>query len=255
MRISNYRGPFQESLKNIIQIYPNTHIISVLGVVLGESKDNVKHILLQQSFDFEEVKICHNRIEVKISNSDSEFCPTVYFYFGNIKKGDGEECLVVDMDIAQSSLSKPILQEYLNSMESLFQPYYFKKHETLVEYANFLQHWFSGWRVEEDGLYRYCLKIGCNISKCKVQDVVSVYYNFNKPKTMMIHENKKRIKRTIDVLKILKVVGAILLLVLAYLFVLNDRYYITQKSYFDKWTKTMYYLNIAEEKWEVVTKE
>lgn len=61
--------------------------------------------------------------------------------------------------------------------------------------------------------------------------------------------------RKIKVEKILKIVWIILVLILAYLFVLNDRYYITQKSYFDKWTKTMYYLDIDEGKWDVVTKE
>lgn len=38
-------------------------------------------------------------------------------------------------------------------------------------------------------------------------------------------------------------VGVVILLVLAYLFALNNRYYVKDAGvYFDKWTKTMYVL-------------
>ena len=238
---------------NDIAKVSNIGKINILEVCIGDDIEHVKSILSKNHFKISEEPILFQdfvrlSIEVKEQNGLPDL--SILFDFKHWEIHGVQKWLLKTIIIkGKNGLCKSEYDKCFSYFKSILKDFVVVSEEecsTLWMKNNLQTVSIIGYSKAGQECIYFHMMINGNLDKiCRLCE--------NNENLTEMDGYSKGIK--IEIVKILRIVGIILVLILAYLFVLNDRYYITQKSYFDKWTKTMYYLDIDEGKWDVVTKE
>lgn len=238
-------------MTDFINISP-TGTIRVLDVPLCTSYSTAKEIIEKQGYSiiraFED-RWLNVKISWKLHNLPN--IPQVFFDFnGRISNGKNDEVRTLDRIHFSFGGSNKSRDKYFNYFKKLFCNFYIEEEtEEILVLFNTLYHIEIKNKYNEKN-YSYVLSVSIkakygddSISKFEYNNIRKEYQRAKDEEFQLLGNYKltKTINKNI-IRYVIKTIITICVLVLAYLFVLNDRYYIIDKGhrYFDKWTKTTY---------------
>ena len=227
--------------------------IRVLGVPFGVSQSEAKDIILEKyKFRIQKIK------NLSLLYNDKKLSTLKINFFTNSDPNleMREEDWRFDRFVAyKRKLSKKECDKCFNYFQTIFGDFFVKEQtEKEIRLFNALYNVSISKGLEEGG-YNCFLGISRKYTDCQNGTINKIYgvenintaYNNRYDECKKLNENKRiisLIKNKTFYKYILKAVISVLLLVIAYLFVLNDRYYLSDSCHrcFDKWTKQLYIL-------------
>lgn len=219
--------------------------ISVLGVHLGSTADEVKEKL--SNLNVHENKNCWD-----INTFCYDHLPKMSITF---RKGD-DEC-ICDIKIRSFTLTKEecnILYEYFRQIFHKRQEFYEspkKKGEYIISknFSNLLHRVIICWQEgigDDKEMFAFAVYIEGKFifNKKNIEENASIakeIYNYELPQRVFFKDKSK-----MDKYKILKILFALCVLIISYLFVLSYRYKnLGNEIILDSWTKNVYIINDA----------
>lgn len=239
-------------MRDFIKISP-LGTIRVLGVPFGVSKSEVIDIIFEKyKFRIQEIKkmgfLYYNKKQSALN---------MFFYTNsdpNLEMRE-EDWRFDNFIVQKKKLSEKECDKCFNYFQTIFGDFFVKEQtEKQIHLFNALYSVGIIKELEESGYNctlgikrKYTGSQNGSIDKIYgVEDINTAYKN-RYDECKKLNENKRiisLIKNKTFYKYILKAVLSVLLLVIAYLFVLNDRYYLSDSCHrcFDKWTKQLYIL-------------
>lgn len=223
-------------------------IIRILGVPFGVSMAEVKEILEAQKIDYKETD--HSLSFIYKTEKLPPLNVIFYSCYLRLSKEQEGTWLFDQVHIWVRGLSKKECNKCFKHFKAKFNKLFIRKlTEDDIVLFNTLYDIFIDKRLRdtsniEDAGYVCRLLINQKYNGIHFEKINKEYSRFEDFKMLQLKENKFIAvirNRTIQTY-FLKATLLSIILMLVYLFVLNDRYYIIDKGarYFDKWTKQIY---------------
>lgn len=238
-------------MTDFINISP-TGTIRVLDVPLCTSYSTAKEIIEKQGDsiirDFQ-----NSLIAVHIGwglRNLSQFNRVHFFFNGEIKKEETSESIkICNRVFFSTGGTQQVCDEYFRYFKSLFNGFYIEEDTIgrLKLYNTLYEIFITKGYSKEYGTNTLSVNISARYGDDSLVKHASIRREYQRPKDEQLQLLKTGRILSIDKIRerskiIVAIIIAVYVMTLAYLSVLNERYYVTDKGtrYFDKWTKQLY---------------